>query len=290
MKNFLLSFLIFFTIGLTNCSLPLQVEMTNLERVSFDDLKLQPTHDLYNYRHDILRQKQWVGNEICGYQENMPYHPLGMELGNGLFMDLNYNLSLDLTSVLTLPESGAFVLNRKDYRRPELERQVRVSKEQVCYDEIHFLSKETKRVCRDITYNGELIEVKQDRLGNFSIQQQGERFSLIDDRGRITSHIRPKGEGIYVDDLRSPRYDFQQVENEILLGRYRITLSPKRDEIQIYQRDAKRERLIKKIVKTQGYLYILDAKNRGEVVQIDKDQLRIKSGEQQFIELALVAD
>ncbi|MFK7933636.1 MAG: hypothetical protein AB8G22_09000 [Saprospiraceae bacterium] len=59
-------------VGILGCVTPVKFDTTTIERTTFDDLVLQPAHDLYDYRFEIIRQAKEVGDS-CTTTENVDY-------------------------------------------------------------------------------------------------------------------------------------------------------------------------------------------------------------------------
>lgn len=92
MKYKSLSLLLLIICGCTTLN---KTIIENTDRSIFQPLVLIPDYDICNIRIDLIRQtnKEQV-NDSATEAEKIPYHPVGFYLGNGLFLDLNDNLSL----------------------------------------------------------------------------------------------------------------------------------------------------------------------------------------------------
>jgi hypothetical protein len=89
------------------------------DRVPFDPLEVTIAYDVYCIRLDLFRQTRtrtkrvrnadgdWVTKTET---EKVPYHFLGVDLGNGLFFDAHKNLSIDLIRLLKLDELEEFTI------------------------------------------------------------------------------------------------------------------------------------------------------------------------------------
>jgi len=87
-------------------------EIKNLETRKFDTLALNPDWETNDLRIDIIRQtfREEV-NDSTKRTKDRPYHPLGFNLGNGLFYDLNKNLSLRLDYILDFSPDQNFEIH-----------------------------------------------------------------------------------------------------------------------------------------------------------------------------------
>jgi hypothetical protein len=74
-----------------------------MEKIDFESLKIQPDVEPNDLRVDVIRNYTYTYvNEYTSTMEAVPYHPLGFDLGNGLFYDLNGNLCLRIDFLLGL--------------------------------------------------------------------------------------------------------------------------------------------------------------------------------------------
>ena len=97
------------------CSTLNITEIKNLEKKDFDSMKLKPEIEPNDLRIDIIRQTHDNRvNDSTTETAYTPYHPLGFDLGNGLFYDLCGNLSLRIDYLLNYSWEHDFVIERID--------------------------------------------------------------------------------------------------------------------------------------------------------------------------------
>jgi hypothetical protein len=81
----------------------------------FHDLSLSPSYESNSLRIDILRQTYTESYGDSSGANSMtldvPYHPMGFDLGNGLFFDLNKNLSFRIDSLLPVENPYNFSID-----------------------------------------------------------------------------------------------------------------------------------------------------------------------------------
>ncbi len=93
-------------------------------REGLQELQLSAGYDVYQLRVDLIREvtTDYVGNN--NYQSSpVPYHYLGVHLGNGLFYDANRNLTLNLDQLPALKDLNNFTIIKKErgaWRLPEI--------------------------------------------------------------------------------------------------------------------------------------------------------------------------
>ncbi len=87
------------------------------EIVAFKPLKLEMAYDLYHIRLDIQRQTTTTTTtqtdskgitRTTTQTVDVPYHYIGVDLGNGLFLDARLNLSINLVKFFELEELDYF--------------------------------------------------------------------------------------------------------------------------------------------------------------------------------------
>ena len=110
MKYKYLALLFFIIYG---CSSLDKTVIQTTERFSFEPLLLIPDWEIYDLRIDLIRQteKKEV-NDSTTKTVDVSYHPLGFYLGNGLFIDLNDNLSLLIPHLLQIGWDENFAIKR----------------------------------------------------------------------------------------------------------------------------------------------------------------------------------
>lgn len=76
-------------------------DIQNLEKMKFNSLALIPDLEVNNLRIDLIRQTYEEDvTDSTKETKKTPYHPIGFDLGNGLFYDLNENLCLRLDYIM----------------------------------------------------------------------------------------------------------------------------------------------------------------------------------------------
>ena len=71
------------------------LDLSTLDQdIKFEELDLKVSYELEDLRFDVIRQQTSDATSDVGDTdtEDVPYHPFGFDLGNGLFYDLNGNL------------------------------------------------------------------------------------------------------------------------------------------------------------------------------------------------------
>jgi len=108
MKNFALVLFLFLMTSYTTIN---KTSNENTPKKDFKNLVLIPDYELYNIRIDIIRQTEI--NPSTNETENKPYYPIGFYLGNGIFVDLNDNVSFLVPKLLHIKNSENFTLEQR---------------------------------------------------------------------------------------------------------------------------------------------------------------------------------
>ena len=88
-------------------------EVLSLKKTSFDELELNMASEPSNLRIDVIRQYTTTYvDETTSYEETVAYHPLGLNLGHGLFYDMNGNLSFRIDQLLNFSPGEPFEIRK----------------------------------------------------------------------------------------------------------------------------------------------------------------------------------
>jgi hypothetical protein len=106
-------------ISICSCASLDRQEVKKLERIQFEPLQIRPELESNNLRIDVIRQstQNYSGENFWSYTLD-PYHKMGFDLGNGIFFDLNYNLSLRLDYLLKFNGEDEFIIKETNPRIP----------------------------------------------------------------------------------------------------------------------------------------------------------------------------
>ncbi len=109
---------ILFILVLTSCSrFPLtRNEVLSMKSIGFNEPELKMDYEPTNLRIDVFRQHttNYI-NETIIYEEPVDYHPLGFNMGNGLFYDMNGNLSFRIDHLLDFSTDEPFEIRLNNW-------------------------------------------------------------------------------------------------------------------------------------------------------------------------------
>lgn len=269
MKSYLL--LVLYALTFSSCATSYyssyypEPDIEGVERLAFDDLKLEPAHDLYDYRFNIIHQS---GIEDT-WRPIEAHHPLGMRLGNGLFFDLNRNLTLDLFSLIDLPRDRATSLQvTESLVMPDITIEYKVSPYEYCRTD---RSEPVSEYCQIYIRRAGGIEVQENDRHRYTIREESGGIELLLPDGFLTDRIAPMENGIYTHRLRRETADFVQLPNGVRAKDYHIILTPDKKEIQVYR--GKNKEMLLRMLKTKDQLFILDEDGHGIRIQYSENQL-----------------
>jgi hypothetical protein len=105
----------------TACATLNKQEIKQLDKQDFEPIGLTPSYEPFNLRFDIIRQtKTKETSDSTETTTESSYHPIGFDLGNGLFFDINENIGIRLDHLLNFSPYSDFELTR--YDRPKRNR------------------------------------------------------------------------------------------------------------------------------------------------------------------------
>lgn len=192
------------------------------EAAIFQRLELKVAYELEELRVDIIRKEETScdadGNSTT---EDVPYHPLGFDLGNGLFYDLNGNLALRLKHLFQWDGLNEFSLKRigrvQSNRGIELRK---VSERAICREWRGILGNDRSQ-CLDVYDRDGLVQVS--RNGRFCyqiVEEEGQVKYSRNRNGRRWTRLVEEDEQTFVEQIRNRRRDvYTQEDGEVRLGR-----------------------------------------------------------------------
>ncbi|WP_236974240.1 hypothetical protein [Membranihabitans maritimus] len=154
----------------------------NAERQSGEkqpaELKLEPDYDLYELRIDLYR-KEKSANSAQETREEEDYNPLGFFLGEGLFYDLNGNLSFDVIRLLGIDRFSNFeIMQNTPNMFGAMQEKYFTKRGSEFFKSNQKGSKSVFGSNRIIKRNGQNIEVQDGPLNKFTIEKNNDKLAL----------------------------------------------------------------------------------------------------------------
>ena len=250
------------------CSSPLNLaEINNLTRHEFESLFISSDCELFDLRIDIIRQTyENQVNDSTTETRKVPYHKLGFNLGNGLFYDLNNNLSLRIDYLLNIDPKNNFEIEKK-YKRKRWHSLFSYSEGNYC---IQYPNQ-----------NREYTRLKIDRFDDsLSIAYKNRfRYAIVKDdstliywnRRKIIDKIQKKEENFYYQRFRISADEYRCMDNEIILDtKYKVLMSPDRKLIEIKLIRKNSDIPLQKIIKDENTIFIYNRRHYGKKIVLDQ--------------------
>lgn len=259
----------------------MQAQMSRKIKVEHFDaqtvnLSLKPAYDLYGLRIDLVRQSREVAvNDSTKEEVEEENRLIGFDMGDFLFMDLNFNLSLRVDHLMNLTPGSEFVLKKSDWPHRRTDDVFYQMKEGVFSYSYREKSRTRERFNMEI-HDG-VVEVYYKKRPQFQIIENEEglfkksRWSWDD---RIYRH----GPGEYSTTKRFSRgYRFHQAGNQIHLHKtFIITTNPEGNALEIYHwRKNRLRKPIYSIRYNSDEIIIYNRRNRGMLIRYSPEKVEV---------------
>lgn len=255
------------------CSTSLKIsEIKELSKTKFDSLSIKPDIELYDFRIDIIRQTtEEQVNDSTTETEDVPYHFLGFNLGNGLFYDLNDNLSLRIDYLLNIDTKKDFKVE-KIYSKNKWNR---IYKSQEGKFTIEYpRKKKTYDIIQVENINDSLsISYKNKHRYSVVINDSLTRFMSTK---KVLDKIQKKDKYFYYQKYKK-RVDEYKLEDKaiVLDDKYKITQNQTGDIIQIFRIGRKRDYHLYSIIQDDKNLFIYNDKFYGKKITMDNNKFTL---------------
>jgi hypothetical protein len=227
----LLTTLLLFTACMTR-HLDVQ-QIRNLNKIPFEPLSLRPGWEVDPFRIDVIRQTETeTDTDSTSSTVDVPHHPAGFYLGNGLFMDLNHNLSLLMPYFLQLDTDAPFLLEEGPPNGVLDVKQYRFSGDSLTYTTA--AHKRTRHVY-DRRINADTVHYNWDNTLYRVVQQDTQLVVQRGKRGYVD--IVREGEDAFRYQQRRPSiYRRESAQGLNLADEYLVWLSDDQRTISILQK------------------------------------------------------
>lgn len=269
----LATYLLLIGLGLSSCSTLSVREIKSLERIPFAPLRIEPTVEPNDLRVDVIRQteQQMVGNTM--QTVDVPNDPLGLNLGNGLFYDLNENFSLRLDYLLDFAKEEAFELKKSTTAL--------IGSGLTVYS----LVDDTLTIARP---PGKKIRYQYHRSGpedsTSFMRKSNLKYAIVQrDSGLIQRNKRRVTEGIYKQDdknfylqRRRKKIEYRLAGDELYLrDHYIVALTDQNRTLGIYRPTRKGKKLIRTIEKSKDKFFVYNTRFMGQKLEFSGRSLLV---------------
>lgn len=284
MKNTLPWLLI---ICLFGCTGPRIIPVDSASRVLPEPLVIRPAFDMYSLRADLIRQKTYSYINDQYHEQPVSYHPLGFDLSNGLFFDLNRNLCLDLGYLLKLDKSRDFTLKTTncsvDGQPKKRQHFIVQAGDQLCTGSGRDAD-EAATICRTLEQEGEQTKVTKNNKEDFtfSLSESGPTFAR---KGKVRAEIMKTSNSTFRAETNRP-FEVSMIENQLTLGKaYYVHADDEKKEVSIFQRRKRNHKLLYTITETPTALIVNSLNSNRYVVALDKNALTLSSGARPILQI-----
>lgn len=259
------------------CSTLSVVDVKNVERLPFEPLILRSGVDPTELKIDILRQlRSEQINDSTSEIKETPYHPLGFDLGNGLFFDLNMNLSLKI----------GWLLDVQDDQNFELEKVLRPGKKggQINYMfrndtlQVNYPPKTKKHYCYHWVKTADSIAyMYKNHLGYAVVKTDS---SLIyRGKSRKWNEIVQLDASQFYTGRKSNKLFYKIIDGQIYLGKYYlISLSNDAKTLEIKTQSRGKSKTIFTMIKSADKLFVFDKRYMGIKIEHSNQSISVYSG------------
>lgn len=274
------------TLLISSCATLNISEIKNLERIEFDSLILNPDRETNNLRIDLIRQNHVeLVNDSTTNIRDTPYHPLGFDLGNGLFYDLNENFSFRVDYLLGFSSDYNFEITK--INRPEKNKGIIV----------YMFSNDSLTVTyppgKKVNYNYHRVEIKdsvsfmyKNRL-KYAIVENDTSLIYCGKR-RKWDIIHKLDENQYFQNTGRRKENYQINGNDIILKNYYlVSLTNNNMTLEIKKQGKRENRILYTIEKSKDKIFIYNKKYFGKKIEYDENSITIYQDKTQLTKYKL---
>jgi len=256
------------------CATLNKAEIKNSDRVEFEPLRLKPGIETTDLRLDLIRDDYVEKvNDSASKTVDEPYHPLGFDLGNGIFYDLNENLCFRLDELMGVAGEDCYSLKKN----------IRVNKKRAdyiysfCHDTLTVIYPPWKRehyVNHRISYDGTTEVMFRNRF-LYAVDLEDNK-SVYRGKRRNRDVIERVDENHYYQRQGFRKDHFELHGNQVLLKRdYIIELKDGNKRIEILRPGMFGNRILFTLEQNRDNLYIYDRRYSGRRIHFTDEGISI---------------
>lgn len=242
-------------------------DIASLDRGAFEPLRLTPEIEPNYLRFDLIRKTEAKPvNDSASETVDLPYHPLGFYLGNGLFYDFNGNLTIRADYLLHAPAEGFHI--RKS-GRPEKNKGITeyIYRPDTLYKQYPHRKKPIYQYHR-LSENGVESFMYGHRL-RYIVETTDSTIVYRGKRRKWDVLYRDGPDAYYLNRRRWVNHYRKSEEGLVLGSDYLVTLADGGRAIHIKRGGKKRDRLLYTIERDADRVFIYDRKKRGRMITFE---------------------
>ncbi len=243
--------------------------VSGMEKTDFQESELYPSYEFFNLRIDVIRQVK--KNEETGETQLESYNSVGFYLGNGLFYDLNRNLSFSVLDMLGVNVYGDFEI--VEYNEIFKRISTRYIKKNNVFirDHNNILLNINNKM--DVFFSDSLVIVDNGIFFSTKITLEKDVFNYSS--GLINNKIIRQNNGWYRKFLLG-QSDYLKIDNNLLLD-YTYTISNLGETIHIYNsRIRKNSRPLQTIEQTDSEIYVYNRYYSGFKIYKEHNKITVE--------------
>ena len=256
-------------------------------------LQLKLSHEINDLRIDLVRQEETSMVDDITTTNKVDYHPVGFDLGYGLFLDLNDNLSFRSDYLLKVQGKDYQIQEIKGQKLDRLKRRFSQSGVEVCQQKKinsgdHF--KKCKRLKRGNHLNEiQVFEKNKLRYGVVTEGTGDYTFGKGGSLARGVIKIKKTTDGFSVKRKGKRPKMYQQDNRTLLLGRkFKVIIHKSQNEISVFRPGKKKDKLIKTIKIEDNGLEVFSPKKSILKINQEMNRIRVVSNKDVKYQLSLV--
>jgi len=275
MKNILcVSILIAFISG---CKVLSSDDIRKTPKIELDALELYPSVEPNFLRIDVLRQQETTTTGEVTTTSDVPYHPFGFDLGNGLFIDLNMNICFRMDSLIGIPPFQNYMLECFSNKKNLL-----IEKYRYENDTMYEVKPKTGKIIQKyhVENYGDSIAYFDGKRFDYAISRTEKQINFYPNR-RYREIIYKESDNEYALRISNKRQRVYLLEeNNLHLGNgYTLKMSNDRKKMVLWDTHRRRQSLLYIFEKAHDRIFVYDLNFSGKVIYFSQNTLQIQHNE-----------
>lgn len=257
-------------------------ELQNMDKIAFQPITLKPDCETNNLRIDIIRQTYESRiNDSTKKTNKVSYHPIGFNLGNGLFYDLNRNLCLRIDHLKNISPDSNIIINQ--ITRPQKNRGITTY--QLKGDTLSRTWSWGKKMHYDhhcLQHDDSTFFYHHEHL-KYIIADNDTAYVYAGKR-RIRDIIHKVSDSLYYVNKNRPKNSFRLSKNKIHVGKDYIIKSENQNRtLSIQRHGSKKDRPLFKIERSADKIMIYNYKYYGQKIVLKDSSIYIYQNKRLFL-------
>jgi hypothetical protein len=247
-------------------------EIKDLHRTEFNPVELSPGYEINNLRIDLIRRNYTENvNDSVTETKDSPYHPLGFNLGNGLFYDINENLCLKLDFLLGYSADKNFEIH-ESYRANH-KRGIIVYRFHNDTFKVNYMYGKNLHYRYHLAADSSVTKVLYKNKVKYSMAFTDTSAIYTENMGKPRI-IQQAGRDQYDLNIRKRKDHFSKTAEDIFLNNdYAVSLAKDHLSLEIKNPRKKKNNTLYTIVKSDSLIFVYDRRYSGIKIGLNKDNI-----------------